>query len=181
MNISQTAAQIGTLLGGLSSLVAIATAFYEFRRYRKQRRSEAAIRAYSAVQSCLDYTTEIAHRPELYQIQEYYPFKFPEVRLVTEKHKERPAQLIINRIYECKQDMYESMAIIAGKERKELLLLLEQMQKAASTLVDDLYCPLKKDVDCSEAYEHIDKVQARLTAISKQIFDLLTPIIEGKL
>jgi hypothetical protein len=158
----------------------------EFRLYRKQERSNAAVSVLNLFNSCIQDISEIKSKPHLYIYEDYYPDKIPEKGSSDnnlQEFRERPSRLIFNLIRKLEKDLGEPIAKIAEKEAKELSNLLTDLHKAANIISNTIAEQVKKDkariLPDQDIYSHLEKSWEKIEAIKNKFEAILNPIIEG--
>jgi hypothetical protein len=170
------------ILGFIGSIIGYII-INEFKKNRQIQRSEAAIRAYSIIQLGRDYIKKIGAAPGLFEVENYYPFKVPEIgNEKNDRHPERPSRLIMNCIYEFRKDLYKQTAIIGGSESKKILSYLDNMEKAVSSLSNSIYAQSGKMTSeiARETQPNIEKCLTQINEICEEMLNVLQLLIEGK-
>lgn len=160
-----------------------ATAWYNFRQYRRRQRAEAAVRVLVLWKSCVEYVNEIAGKPGLYRHEGYYPDHIPEMPNNHERAgcDQRPSRLIANRIFVLNKELNEPIVQVAGKEAKKLIGLRSELQKKAQLLTSSIAAQFDAtDEIAAETRPNISECCLRMKDLTDSIEIILTPIIEGQ-
>lgn len=160
-------------------------AFQEFKQYRRKQRAEAASKILASVRACIDFINEIAARPSLYEYEDYYPTRIPEIasrEKELQHFPERPSRLIANRVSQMKAEINEPLILIAGKDGRKVANLTSELYKKImnlSNLIGARGDEYTREIILS-AFVKIDESKLVIDEFEKVIFEILSPIIEGK-
>lgn len=122
-------------LEGIAAILGVIVAARGFKQYRLQQRSENAARALVIVQNFVSYIKAIGEKQGLYESQDYYPDRIPEIPFNdNERHWARPFRLIFNETNKFKKEFGEAIIKIAGKEFSSLNKILDEIEQLGKEL-----------------------------------------------
>lgn len=168
-------------------LILFIFAFWQgFNIYRRQQRSDAAVRMLYLLNSFIDDIENIRLNPDYYTYEGYYPWGIPE-KGSREKdlpiYSERPSRLIFNRICQLKKDLGEPVEKISGNDAKKLNDLLLKFGKILNTLMSRIGDSLKEHpiFDKESNDTAIEECCSEIQKLKKEFERILNPIVHGRM